>query len=869
MRKLLCLLLILALLVPLGVHAQEETVLKLQSEEDFLRFAESCRLDTYSLGLTVKLACDLDLTGLDFEGIPTFSGTFEGNGFRITGLSLTHPGSHAGLFRYLTAEAVVRDLQVEGTVAPTGSREYVGGIAGENAGRIENCAFSGTVSGAQYVGGIAGIQKLTGITENCAVSGSIQGTHFVGGLVGENSGVIRDSENTAAVNTLLEQNSVSLEDITLDTLTGSESAATVTDIGGIAGTGSGVIRDCRNSGDVGYPQIGYNIGGIIGSTSGYLYNCANTGTVQGRKEVGGIAGQLEPAMSILFSEDALQQLQSQMSGLGGIASSLGSHAQSGAAALREQAQKLDREAENAKDAIGMLAPSTEFPFLPDLDTVQASKNALSSSISGMNASVSSMASISKSTLNTLSSDVQKLAGQMSAIGGTVSTASENLGGSVADISDLDTAEDLTAKLQSCRNAGTVSGDWNVGGIAGAIAIENDLDPESDLDLSGEYSLNFDMELRSVLLECESTGTVKGQKQNVGGIVGWMSMGLVKGCVSTAPVEAASGDYAGGIAGSSRGAIRQSIYRGSLSGGAYTGGIAGTAETVSDCAAIVELLSDGEFRGAILGSGKDAVLTENYYLSVGSDPGAVDGISYAGFAQPLDQEAFFALERLPQELHLVSLRFLLPDGTETTRTLPYGTRLTQDHFPELPTLEGSEGRWESPVDIGDPLCFDTVVEAVYSAHSYTLASGLTDRSGLPLVLLQGDFLPGSTLSLQKRDTSGIEAWDLALPESETARKLRYLLPKDRAGGEVTLMGLVDDKWQTLPYTRSGSYLVFDVPEGLTAIEIQEAPEDSSTLLYAAMVAAALLILILSVTLVRRGIKKKVKEETPAEELTVNS
>ena len=868
MRKLLCFFLCLLLLVtvPLSAYAQEGTVVKLESAQDLLSLARNCRLDSYSVGLTVKLCRDLDMTGLDFEGIPTFSGTFEGCGFRITGLNLTHAGSCVGLFRYLTAEAIVRDLHVEGTVAPAGSREAVGGIAGENAGLVENCTFTGTAAGAQYVGGIAGRNHLTGILQNCTVSGAVQGSHFVGGLVGENSGVIRDCENTANVNTLLEQNSVSLEDITLEAITGAESAVTVTDMGGIAGTGSGVIRDCRNSGDVGYPQIGYNIGGIIGSTNGYLYNCRNSGTVQGRKEVGGIAGQLEPAVNILFSEDTLQILKEQMGGMAGIAGSMGSHAQSGVAALRQQAQKLDENVDNAKDAIGMLAPSKEFPFLPDLDTIQASKNALASSISGMNESVSSMVSISKSTLSTLSSDVQKLAGQMGAIGSTVSTASENLGGSVADISGLDTPEDMTAKIRECISTGAVSGDWNVGGIVGAIAIENDLDPESDLDLTGEFSLNFDMELRSVVLACEASGTVSAQKQNAGGVVGWMSMGMVSSCVSTSPMDGAAAEYIGGIAGQSRGILRDNCYRGSVNGASYTGGIAGTAQNVTGCAAVVELVGSGEFRGAILGSGEDAVLSENYYLSVGSDPGAVDGISYQGRAQALEQDSFFAMEALPGSFRNIRLTFRFADGTEKTRTLPYGTRLTWNHFPTLPVQEGAEGTWDSPLSVGDPLCFDTLVTARYEAHSYTLASDLTDRAGLPLALLQGDFLPGSTLSMTKRDTSGIEAWDLSLPESAGTRKLRYLLPRERAEGEVILRGLVKDQWQTLEYQRVGSYLVLDVPQGLTAIEILEAPADNSSMVLGAAGAAALVVLVVTVILLCRRKRKKTPEPA-SEEMTV--
>ena len=862
-RKLLALILCFGLLLslPLSVRAQERT-LKIQSPEDLLRLAEDCRLDSYSLGLTVKLTRDLDMTGVDFAGIPVFSGTFEGGGYRITGLNLTHAGSHVGLFRYITADGLIRKLHVSGTVAPTGTREYVGGIAGENEGRLENCSFEGTVAGGSYVGGLVGRQGLTGITENCKMSGSVQGTHFVGGLCGENAGVIRDSENTAAVNTLLEQNKVTLQDITLNTLTGSESAATVTDIGGIAGIGTGVIRDCRNKGHVGYPQIGYNIGGIIGSTSGYLYNCINSGTVQGRKEVGGIAGQLEPAINILFSEDALQQLQVQMGGLTGIAGSMGSHASSGVSALREQASRLDSEVENAKEAVGMLAPSKEFPFIPDKDTVQASKNALASSISGMNESVSAMASISKSTLSTLSSDVQKLAGQISAIGGTMATASENLGASVTDISGIDTPEDMTAKIQSCRNNASVNGDWNVGGIVGSIAIENDLDPESDLDLTGEYSLNFDMQLRSVLLECQSSGTVTGKKQNVGGTVGWMSMGLVQNCVATCPVEAQGAEYTGGIAGRSRGILRNNAYRGALAGSRYSGGIAGEAQEVTGCTAIVELSGAGEFRGAVLGSGKDAALVDNFYLSVGRDPGAVDGISYAGRAQALEQEEFFALAALPKNFNFVTLTFRFADGSDVQRVLPYGTRLSEKHFPELPVVEGAEGRWLNPLDMGDPINFDTCIEAVYQAHSYTLAVENGNRDGLPLLLVQGDFLPGSTVSMTRRDTAGLEAWDLELPHSAAPRKLRYLLPETAPKAGVTLHGLVDEKWVELPYTLSGSYLVFEAAQGLTAIELQEAPVDNRPTYLAVGGGAALIVVIVTVTVLLRR-KKKTAPETELE------
>ena len=149
----LCVLLLLSSFLP--VHA-EEAAYSISTVEEFLTFAENCRLDSYSQGLTVYLKKSLDLTGVPFEGIPVFAGTFEGGGYTISGLSLTADGSVQGLFRYLTADAVVRNLSVAGEFHPGGSRNKVGAIAGENAGQIISCSFSGSVSGGDSVGGLVG-----------------------------------------------------------------------------------------------------------------------------------------------------------------------------------------------------------------------------------------------------------------------------------------------------------------------------------------------------------------------------------------------------------------------------------------------------------------------------------------------------------------------------------------------------------------------------------------------------------------------------------------------------------------------------------------------------------------------------------------
>ena len=252
-----------------------ENVLTISTVEEFLAFSENCRLDSYSKDLTVVLNNDIDLTDVEFDGIPLFCGTFEGEHHRIKGLSITSDGSNKGLFRYLEKTAVVNDLIVEGKLFPEGSRNVIGGIAGNNAGIIKNCVFSGSVTGSDSIGGLVGINELTGIIENCQVYGTIHGDHFVGGVAGENNGVIRNCQNLTKINTTAEENSVEISDITLNSMTSSESAITATDIGGVTGSNSGVIRNCENHGDIGYQHIGYNIGSIAGSQSGYITDCTN------------------------------------------------------------------------------------------------------------------------------------------------------------------------------------------------------------------------------------------------------------------------------------------------------------------------------------------------------------------------------------------------------------------------------------------------------------------------------------------------------------------------------------------------------------------------------------------------------------------
>lgn len=84
---------------------------------------------------------------------------------------------------------------------------------------------------------------------------------------------------------------------------------TATDTGGIAGYSSGAIASSTNYAAVGYQHIGYNIGGVVGRSSGQVLACSNEGAVCGRKDVGGIVGQMEPYIRMEVSDGLLQQLK--------------------------------------------------------------------------------------------------------------------------------------------------------------------------------------------------------------------------------------------------------------------------------------------------------------------------------------------------------------------------------------------------------------------------------------------------------------------------------------------------------------------------------------------------------------------------------
>lgn len=306
--------LLLALAPVITAFADNGTI-SIGSEEDFIKFAASCKRDTWSQGKTVYLNSDLDFSDKEFKPIPTFGGVFRGNGHIISGVNISSKGSALGVFRYIQKGGTVENIIVKGQIKPDGTKSKVGGIVGENSGVVKNCSFNGSVAGETDIGGICGYLTESGVLSGCSAEGDVTGISYTGGICGENFGLIENCDNRCGVNTTDNEPSKSIQDLDIDIedLRTTENIDVGTDTGGVCGFSKGRIIKCINYGSVGYMSVGYNTGGICGRQSGFIQGCENYGTINGRKDIGGIVGQAEPYILLEYTEDVLHKLDGVLS----------------------------------------------------------------------------------------------------------------------------------------------------------------------------------------------------------------------------------------------------------------------------------------------------------------------------------------------------------------------------------------------------------------------------------------------------------------------------------------------------------------------------------------------------------------------------
>ncbi|TYP91747.1 hypothetical protein LX73_2574 [Fodinibius salinus] len=182
--------------------------------------------------------------GKGFDPIQ-ISGTYNGNGHTITGLTIDRPNiGKVALFSQVSSSGTIKNLHLT-NVNVTASTNS-GTLAGANYGSITNCSVTGTLDSYQ----------------------SSAGNYNVGGLVGKNSGTI--SKSYADVNT---------------SATGNPGSMLGT--GGLVGNNTGIINKSYAAGSVSGDN---NNGGLVGTNDGDIQNSYATGAVSGTTNNGGLVG---------------------------------------------------------------------------------------------------------------------------------------------------------------------------------------------------------------------------------------------------------------------------------------------------------------------------------------------------------------------------------------------------------------------------------------------------------------------------------------------------------------------------------------------------------------------------------------------------
>ncbi|MCK4757310.1 MAG: hypothetical protein KAS67_02545, partial [Thermoplasmata archaeon] len=223
-----------------------------------------------------------------FSPMGSFSGTFDGNGFKITNLYINRPATdRIGLFGSTNPACEIRNVSLVDFYITGYS--FVGGLVGENAGKVSNCSVDGELSGYDYNGGLVGYDNY-GEVFYCSSSANVSSTfNAAGGLVGQVSGLVSSSYATGYVTGDLSVGGIvgRIQDgtVELSYATGDVNGGSY--VGGHTGRTHAGLNDCYSTGNV---SGNMRVGGFIGWCDGNVDSSYSTGNVTGTTDIGGFAG---------------------------------------------------------------------------------------------------------------------------------------------------------------------------------------------------------------------------------------------------------------------------------------------------------------------------------------------------------------------------------------------------------------------------------------------------------------------------------------------------------------------------------------------------------------------------------------------------
>ena len=519
-----------------------------------------------------------------------FCGVFNGDGYAVRGIYINTQESYQGLFGNSGGGSIIANLGVAESYIYGDT--YVGGVVGYNGagyndveysgGTVTNCYNTGSVTGKDHVGGVAGINEDT--VTDCYNVGSINGNKYVGGVVGGNSwdDTVTDCCNTGIV-------------------TGKDY------VGGVVGYnayGTSAVTDCYNTGIV----IGERfVGGVIG----YLFvgtasNCYNEGSITGKDRVGGVIGGNEDPVTACYNTGIV----SGVSRVGGV---IGDNSDTVTACYNTGSV-------TGGSYVGGVAGynwSSTFTNCYNTGSVNGERDV--GGVVGYNKGNVTVCYNTGSV--TSKEDGYSYGGVAGYNWGTItdcynegSITGKDCGGGVVGC-NRDTVID-------CYNTGIVTGVNTVSGVVGEnMGTVTDCYNEGSVNGNDNTGgvVGFGDGDGGTVTGCYNTGSVTGNNK-VGGVVGGMdddsSGRTVIGCYNTGFVTGIS--YVGGVIGENNGTnsvVTDCYNTGGITGGTYVGGVVGHNShtgSVTNCYNTGSVTGDERVGGVVGLSDGDAAVTNCYY-----------------------------------------------------------------------------------------------------------------------------------------------------------------------------------------------------------------------------------------------------------------
>ena len=604
----------------------------IEDVDDLKKLAEKVNGGTTYEKTYFKLTANIDLKNEEWTPIGTkvyvgefgqpesryFQGTFDGDGHQIANLTITGRNEYVGLFGH-TEGAVIKSCNVTGKI---NGYNYTGGIVGyaDANTKILNCSFQGNVKGkGEGRGGIVGYMSGGGEVSGCFVTGTVTGDKEVGGIAGYGVGTIK--------------NCYALANVTAT----ATATATGVNAGGIAGYAYGVtIENCYYSGEVSAKNYA---GGIAGTAwRGTIQNCVSLAeSVSGSDYVNRIAGyNYNATLTNNYAWDGTTingnpvsaddagwvngaaltytngELSEQFSDIFKDTDSAWDFTDNGLPILKNVGGVQFSELPKCMTGVGFdgFGIKTNPYLIEDVEDLKLLAEKVNSGETYTNKYFKQTANI----------DLENEP-NWTPIGGTViehpstweiSVFKGNYDGDGYKITNLTTTEDSNhvglfgkaedATIQNCNVEGKVKGYQYAGGIVGGVGVktkilncsfQGSVMGESDCigGIVGETSSGCEVS------GCFVTGKVEGL-QKVGGIAG-KGVGTIKNCYALADVTATEVN-AGGIAGYAFDVtIENCYYSGNVSAKNYAGGIAGVMDstsgsstTIENCVSLAESVTAG-------------------------------------------------------------------------------------------------------------------------------------------------------------------------------------------------------------------------------------------------------------------------------------